>query len=557
MIQLSCKNCGQKLNIDDNHLGKQVKCPKCGRVVLIPDNSNKITFQCNSCGQKIRVTKIQAGKKVKCPKCQNIFIVPNHKTTPITLTKPRTSIPSSTVHNPNQEELEEPDNTKNESFILPFIISIAALFIVAFIIWAKVIHPSANKRDALQGQQQVSESNLSKQTKIAFYSYSVSGTANIDIYIMNADGSEQKNLTNSPGNDYNPSWSPDGKKIAFSSDMYGASSHILVIPDDRDNFTGSFIDYSRIPNGSSKIFIINVDSGEPIELTNSLTFSGREPSWSPDGKKINFHSAIQNEEIYVMDANNGDLIKLASTSIPGNDFLFLRSPCSWSPTGEKMLFNFTLNMTNNFFTGHLDPYSGNGEIFVMNADGSEWKNITNSSSSSESEPSQSPDGNKIVLGLNRGKDNEIRLMSVSEPSWSPDGNKIAFKLNRGKDSEICIMNADGTELVRLTSNSSVDNCPIWSPDGRKIAYVSRRDGNEEIYVMNTNGSEQKNISNNPSFDRNPSWSPDSKKIAFDSDRDGDREIYIMNADGSEQTRLTDNTLINTNPIWSPYIVSEE
>ncbi len=317
---------------------------------------------------------------------------------------------------------------------------------------------------------------------------------------MNADGSEQKNLTNSSGNDFNPSWSPDGKKIAFSS----------------------------IRAGYNKIFIINVDSGEPIELTNSLTFSGIEPSWSPDGKKINFHSSIQNEEIYIVNADGSELKKIASTSIPGTHFLMLLSPCSWSPTGEKMLFNFTLNMINNPLMGHLDPYSGNGEIFVMNADGSEWKNITNSSSSSE-----------------------------SEPSWSPDGNKIAFKLNRGKDSEICIMNADGTELIRLTNNSSVDNCPTWSPDGRKIAFVSERDGNEEIYVMNINGSEQINISNNPSSDCNPSWSPDSKKIAFDSDRDGNREIYIMNADGSEQTRLTDNPATDTVPLWSPYIVSGE
>ncbi len=176
MIKLSCKHCGQKLNIDDKQTNKQFNCPKCGSVVAtVPQNSDKIAFQCNSCGQKIRVPKILAGKKGKCPKCQNIFIVPNHETIPITSSKSRTSIPSDTVHNPNQEEqLEEPDNTKNKSFILPFIISITALFIVAFIIWAKVIHPSANKRDALQGQQQVSERNLSKQTKIAFYSYSVS-----------------------------------------------------------------------------------------------------------------------------------------------------------------------------------------------------------------------------------------------------------------------------------------------------------------------------------------------------------------------------------------------
>ncbi|MHC4676573.1 MAG: kelch repeat-containing protein [Planctomycetota bacterium] len=76
MIEFSCKNCGQKLNVQDQYSGKRVKCPKCGSVGVVPDNSDKIKFNCENCGQSIRVPQIYAGKKGKCPKCKNIVVIP-------------------------------------------------------------------------------------------------------------------------------------------------------------------------------------------------------------------------------------------------------------------------------------------------------------------------------------------------------------------------------------------------------------------------------------------------------------------------------------------------
>ena len=76
MIKFLCKNCGQKLSVQDQHSGKRVKCPKCGSVGVVPDNSDKIKFHCKNCGKGIRVPKIYAGKKGKCPKCKNIVIIP-------------------------------------------------------------------------------------------------------------------------------------------------------------------------------------------------------------------------------------------------------------------------------------------------------------------------------------------------------------------------------------------------------------------------------------------------------------------------------------------------
>ena len=110
-------------------------------------------------------------------------------------------------------------------------------------------------------------------------------------------------------------------------------------------------------------------------------------------------------------------------------------------------------------------------------------------------------------------------------------------------------------VTSLTYHSRSDYSPAWSPDGQRIAFVSFRDGNYEIYVMNADGSEITRLTDTSRyaarvFDGSPAWSPDGQRIAFQSDRDGNYEIYVMYADGSAPTRLTDGS-DNGNPVWSP------
>lgn len=137
------------------------------------------------------------------------------------------------------------------------------------------------------------------------------------------------------------------------------------------------------------------------------------------------------------------------------------------------------------------------------------------------------------------------------PNWSPDARRIAFASNRAGNFDIYVMNADGSEVTQLTDDPGDDFAPRWSPDGRKLAFYSERQSNVDIYVMNADGSEQTRLTGDRARDLSPTWSPDGVRIAFASDRERNFDIFVMNADGSRQTRLTSDRAVDTAPAWSP------
>ncbi len=192
-------------------------------------------------------------------------------------------------------------------------------------------------KDTAPGEKITGDVVRQNSGKIAFMS---DRDGNVEIYVMNADGSGQKNLTNNPAIDKNPAWSPDGKKIAFDS----------------------------YRDGNQDIYVMNADGSGQKNLTNDL-INGGYPAWSPDGKKIAFDSYRDgNWEIYVMNADGSGQKRL--TNNPADD----NFP-SWSPDGKKIAF--------------MSDRDGNLEIIVMNADGSGLENLTNNPAD-DGYPSWSP-----------------------------------------------------------------------------------------------------------------------------------------------------------------------
>ena len=148
------------------------------------------------------------------------------------------------------------------------------------------------------------------------------------------------------------------------------------------------------------------------------------------------------------------------------------------------------------------------------------------------------------------------------PAWSPDGKRIAFEFTRdgAHASDIYVINIDGSEQRNLTDHVYVDATPSWSPDGKKIAFASVRDTESgslmsrvEIYVMNADGSELRRLTRDFFEDSYPCWSPDGKKIAFirEDMREKKKYICVMMADGSKQKKLTDAPVEQRGLSWSP------
>jgi Tol biopolymer transport system component len=145
-----------------------------------------------------------------------------------------------------------------------------------------------------------------------------------------------------------------------------------------------------------------------------------------------------------------------------------------------------------------------------------------------------------------------------DPAWSPDGKQIVFRSQRTGSSQIYVMKADGTDQRNISRTLEDNWGPAWSPDGAWIAFNSARGtGNSAMYayVMRPDGSMPRKL--NDVWDEYPAWSPDGKHIAFMSkmpDAFGTNphyEIYVMNADGSGVKRLTYSAGENGWPAWSP------
>ena len=113
------------------------------------------------------------------------------------------------------------------------------------------------------------------------------------------------------------------------------------------------------------------------------------------------------------------------------------------------------------------------------------------------------------------------------------------------------MKANGTGERQVTVGAGA-TFPDYSPDGSRIAYGGFADGDSEVYVIDADGTDVVQLTSDPAFDELPAWSPDGSKIAFLSDRTGMSQVWLMDSDGSDQTQLTTDLATKTQlPDWSP------
>ena len=241
-----------------------------------------------------------------------------------------------------------------------------------------------------------------------------------------------------------------------------------------------------------QICLLNADGSGRTQLTN-LKATAFYPSISPDGNTIFFSSRdTGNFELYSIGVDGNNLQKLTK------DIGALYAP-ELSPAGEWIIF-----------TNH-----GNG-LWLMKPDGSNPHPLTNKD---DIDPSWSPDGSMISFASSRAGARQLFVMNADgsdirqvtnlnnmggRNTWSPDGTRLAFYRGPQGDRNIYVINIDGTGLVKLTDGG--DNLgPSWSPDGNWIVFTSFRDGNNELYIIHPDGTGLTRLTNSTISDWQPRW----------------------------------------------------
>jgi TolB protein len=270
-----------------------------------------------------------------------------------------------------------------------------------------------------------------------------------DVWVMNADGTGRTRLTDHPAEDFDPSWSPDGSKIAFRSHR----------------------------DGNVEVYVMDADGTDQTNLTRSPT-SDYSPDWSPDGTRIAFASDRDGDpnEIYVMDADGSNQTRI--TRNPGID----EYP-TWSPDGTRIAFSCTFGRV-------LPEGVGDFEICVVDADGTGLRQLTDAPGLSEL-PAWSPDGRTIAFQSDR--DGWPSLPAYVPPAYEP---------GRHGEWEVYVMSADGSGQTNLTRNPREDDSfPAWSPDGRHLVFS--RYGC--LDVVEAGGAPVAHLSPDPCADGFPDW----------------------------------------------------
>jgi Tol biopolymer transport system component len=181
---------------------------------------------------------------------------------------------------------------------------------------------------------------------VAYVRPDVSG--NEDIWVMNADGSDQHRLTSNPGRDIYPSWSPDGKEIVFVTGRLAGANLWLMNADGSDQRpltdigkdtepswgSNGLIAFSRGKGDRHDIFVVMPDGSGLLNLTKNRSPDDLAPSWSPDGKRLAFVSELDGDyEIWVMNEDGAGLHQLT------HGFARVGRRVTWSPSGKLLAFS--------------------------------------------------------------------------------------------------------------------------------------------------------------------------------------------------------------------------
>ncbi len=263
--------------------------------------------------------------------------------------------------------------------------------------------------------------------KIAFTS---ERDGNLEVYVMDSDGSNLTRLTTERGEDWAVSWIGHDRLVFSTAGPMGpifvamnsdGSDQVTLerLPEDGYDFTwsadGSSLAFARTFGGSTDLFASEADGSRGLNLTRD-EFRDGYPAWSPDNQRLVFASRRADPELnqlYLIDRDGTNLTRLLESA---HD---CHSP-AWSPDGTRIAFVAVVS-------------EGESDIFVVDSDGLNLTRLTDAQ------------GSDVA------------------PAWSPDSQHLVFQSERDGNWNIYVMNSDGSNQRRLTDDPADDIRPLWSP----------------------------------------------------------------------------------------------
>jgi TolB protein len=274
-----------------------------------------------------------------------------------------------------------------------------------------------------------------------------------DIYLLAPTAPYVRNLTHNSTDEFEPAWSPDGRRIVF--------------------VRGVVVD----GHSGLDLFLMNADGTGVRRLTLTPDLSETDPAWSPDGSRIAFSdwSSVTRRGIYVMQVAS----RRSRRIITGSTLRFPRNPV-WSPDGTEIAFDRIV------YRGLIAPTAS---IYLVGADGRRERRLTSDKGVMDIEPSWSPDGRKIAFERSKNlPDSSVCASSI----WviAPHGGR-----------------ASNLTKVPCDYSGFGDMSPEWSWDGRAIASLSGRGGSLSIAVFHSDGTHPTVLLRRRSFGQGLAWQP--------------------------------------------------
>jgi len=362
-------------------------------------------------------------------------------------------------------------------------------------------------------------------SRVAFH-WSPGGDFKSRIFVRQTSNDPPQQLTDGP-RDMFPSWSPDGKLIAFTR-VDAAESGLYTVP----------------ALGGPPRRILSI-TGLPVEV---WAWCIPQPRWSPAGRELVVaipHGATCRIELLSLETFSRRVL----ISPPAS--MFDDAP-AFSPDGRSIAF-----------VRHRNPLSG--DLFTMPVEGGAPTRLTRDDAVVKGQLAWSPDGRIIFSSDREGSRSLVRIAatggspvplpieSATSPALDGSGRRLAY-VKAVRDVQIFELDLTrpGDALHVIAPSSRDDVAPQFSPDGRQLAFASARSGlSTDIWVANADGSNPFRLTFNDRFETgSPRWSPDGQLIAFDSSANDMFHVFVIRAVGGSARRLTDDPSIDAVPAWS-------